>query len=228
MGDASRTDWGAVFAGAVLATAIALVLLSFGAALGLSISSPYEGEGAGLAAFAVAAGLWVLWIQLVSFSCGGYVAGRLRARRADETEHESDVRDGMHGLMVWGVGVIAAVVISVGGLSAAGMAADAADKGSAASIARAATDEVNQGLDRAAAEEPQANPEAVDETLAERRAEVARKLSILAAFTTAASVLAGAAAAFFAAFAGGNHRDRSVKLAFFISPSRRVATPPTP
>jgi len=231
MGDATgRTDWGAVFAGATIATAIALVLLAFGAALGLSIGSPYEGEGAGLAAFATATGLWVLWIQLVSFSCGGYVAGRLRARRTDETEHETDVRDGMHGLAVWGVGTIAAAVISVAGFSAAGAALDASDRGAVASIERAATAEMDQGLDRAAAEEPGVNPEAADETLAERRAEVARKLAILAAFTTAASVFAGAAAAFFAAFAGGNHRDRSVRLAFFDSPHRRVVvvTPPKP
>lgn len=229
MGDATgRADWGAVFAGAVIATAIALILIAFGAALGLSISSPYEGEGAGLAAFATAAGLWVLWIQLVSFACGGYVAGRLRARRADETEHESDVRDGMHGLMVWGVGVIAAAVISTASLGVMGAATAEADRGAAASIARAAGDEVNQELDRAAAEEPQANADASDESLAERRAEVARKLSILAAFATAASVLAGAVAAFFAAFAGGNHRDKNVPLTFFNSPYRRVivTTPP--
>jgi hypothetical protein len=53
--------------------------------------------------------------------------------------------------------------------------------------------------------------------VAERQAEVARKLSVLAALATAAAMLAGAVAAFFAAHAGGNHRDRNVTLPFFSS-----------
>ena len=37
-------DWPAVIAGAVLATAISFVLFTFGAGLGLSITSPYPGR----------------------------------------------------------------------------------------------------------------------------------------------------------------------------------------
>ena len=82
----SRVDWGAVFAGAVVATAIGLVLLTFGAGLGLSVTSPYEGEGMGPVAYAIAAGLWILWVQLLSFSIGGYIAARLRAQGNEVTE----------------------------------------------------------------------------------------------------------------------------------------------
>lgn len=229
MSDATgRTDWGAVMAGAVLATAIALVLIAFGLAMGLGISSPYEGEGAAPALFATAAGLWLLWIQLVSFSCGGYVAGRLRARRTAESEHEADVLDSMHGLLVWGVGIIAAAFISMAGFSAAGAGAEATDRGMAASIARTATQEVDQEVDQAAANEPGENREAADESLAERRAEVTRKIGVLAAFATAASLLAGAVAAFFAAHVGGNHRDANVQLPFFTSTRRRVTVTPNP
>ena len=92
----SRVDWAAVFAGAVLTTAVALSLLAFGAGLGLSVTSPYEGEGLAPAFYAFAAGLWLLWIQLVAFTIGGYVTARLRARQPDATEHEVDVRDGLH------------------------------------------------------------------------------------------------------------------------------------
>lgn len=229
MSDATgRTDWGAVMAGAVLATAIALVLIAFGLAMGLGISSPYEGEGAAPALFATAAGLWLLWIQLVSFSCGGYIAGRLRVRRTEESEHEADVRDSLHGLLVWGVGVIAAAFISVAGLSAAGVGTDAADRGTAASVVRAASEEVSKEVEQAAADEPRENPEAADESLAERRAEVTRKVGVLAAFATAASLLAGAVAAFFAAHVGGNHRDANVQLPFFTSGRRRVTVTPNP
>jgi hypothetical protein len=210
----SIVDWGAVFAGAVLATAVALILLTFGAGLGLSVTSPYEGEGANPALYAIGAGLWMLWVQLVSFSIAGYVTARLRARRGDATDHEVDVRDGLHGLLAWGVGVIAAALISLATLGSAGGAAAAtedAPRGVAASVAEAASAEIAD----AASGETAANPEARDESAAERQAEIARKLTVLAAFITAASMLAGAAAAFFSAGFGGKHRDRNTQLKFF-------------
>ncbi|MCK9909322.1 hypothetical protein MXD81_09285, partial [Microbacteriaceae bacterium K1510] len=40
----SYVEWGAVFAGAITASAISFVLLTAGAALGLSLISPYGGE----------------------------------------------------------------------------------------------------------------------------------------------------------------------------------------
>lgn len=225
----SRVDWAAILAGAVLATAVGLILLTFGAALGLSVTSPYEGEGLSPVLYVFAAGLWMLWVQLVSFYIGGYVAARLRARQPDLSEHEVDVRDGLHGLLVWGTGVIAAATISlatVGGATAAAGAADARG-GVVASIAQAASEEVDQ----AAAREPQANANANDETMSERRAEIARKLTILAAFITGVSLLAGAAAAFFAAGSGGRHRDRGTHLKFFaqgltVREAPAAGTPP--
>ena len=209
----SNVDWAAILAGGVLATAIGLILMTFGAGLGLSVSSPYEGEGASPALYAIAAGIWVLWVQLVSFSIGGYVAARLRQRQPELTEHEVDVRDGLHGVLVWGVGVIAAGLISFASLcGAAAAASDSASSNVTASIAQAAGEE----LDQAAAEEPSANANTADESLSERRAEIARKLTILATFITAASLMAGAAAAFFAAGSGGRHRDKNVHLKFFV------------
>lgn len=224
----TRTDWSAIFAGATLATAIALVLAAFGLSMGLGMASPYEGEGASRAAFALAAGMWLLWIQLVAFAAGGYVAGRLRARRPEETEHENDVRDGLHGLVVWSVGVIAAAVISLGGLGAGGAATAAADRGFPAAIVGAAGDEVEQAASGAAAEERADNPEARDETLAEQKAEVTRKWSVLAALFTALALLAGAVAAFYSAHVGGNHRDNNVVLPFFTREKPRVAVAPNP
>jgi hypothetical protein len=209
----SRVDWGAVFAGAVLTTAVALILLTFGAGLGLSVTSPYEGEGLAPAFYAFAAGLWLLWVHLVSFTIGGYVTARLRARQPDATEHEVDVRDGLHGLLTWGVGVIAAGLIAFVGLGGATAAVEGSQPGDLlGQVAGAASQEINE----AAAAEPADNPEAANETTAERQAEAARKLTVLSAFITAASLLAGAAAAFFAAGVGGKHRDQNTQLAFFV------------
>jgi hypothetical protein len=130
-------DWPAIFAGAVLATAISFVLLTFGSAIGLSMASPFESERASPVGFAVAAAIWLVWVQVSSYMAGGYLAGRMRARAHDASEHESDVRDGAHGLVVWGLGVlfsaaVAAVVLTgaasggarlIGGVAGAGASA---------------------------------------------------------------------------------------------------------
>ena len=129
-------DWGAIIAGAVLASAISILMFTFGTAIGLSMLSPWEGEGASPTAYFVTLALWTLWVVVSSFMAGGYIAGRLRRRIGDSTEHESDVRDGSHGLLVWALGLIIAAVLLAAGISgAAGVVA----KGAGAAGAVAAT-----------------------------------------------------------------------------------------
>lgn len=115
--DRSYVDWPAILAGTVLATAISFVLLTFGSAIGLSMTSAYENSGASLFWIAIVGALWLLWVQISSFFAGGYVAGRLRRRHGDATEHESDIRDGSHGLIVWGVSVLLGAFIAFWGIS---------------------------------------------------------------------------------------------------------------
>lgn len=50
-------EWGAIIAGAILASAIAFVLLTFGSAIGLSVTSPFKGEGLAGTVLAVAVAL---------------------------------------------------------------------------------------------------------------------------------------------------------------------------
>jgi hypothetical protein len=216
---ASRYDWGAIFAGAVLATALGLILITFGAGIGLSTTSPYANSGMSPQIFAIVAGLWLLWTQILSFSLGGYVTARLRARHADESEHETDVRDGMHGIVMWGVGVLAAAFIAFVGLGGATTAVRTAERGEV--VASAGAVAANK-IDQAVAKEARENPDAAGSTQAAREAEISRKLSIIAAFMAAASLLAGAIAAFWAAGEGGNHRDKNVHVKFFVF---RAATP---
>ncbi|MFC3204677.1 hypothetical protein [Aquamicrobium soli] len=120
----SYLDWPAVFAGAVVASAISLVLVTFGSAIGLSLASPFDNTGMSAVGLAIALGLWVVWMQVSSFMAGGYVTGRMRRRAHDATEHESDVRDGIHGLVVWGIGVLVGALFLA--LSASGAATTAA------------------------------------------------------------------------------------------------------
>jgi hypothetical protein len=148
-GDEGRSyvDWPAIFAGTVVATAISFVLITFGSAVGLSLTSAYEGEGMSLMWFAIAAGLWLLWVQVSGFFAGGYLAGRMRKRHGDATEDESDLRDGVHGLVVWGFGLLLGAAIAWTGV--AGVASTASNAvGTAATVAAEALDPAEMMLDR--------------------------------------------------------------------------------
>lgn len=56
--------------------------------------------------------LWFVWVQVSSFLAGGYITGRLRRRVGDASEHESDVRDGSHGLLAWALGVVVLAIFA--------------------------------------------------------------------------------------------------------------------
>jgi hypothetical protein len=131
----SYVDWCAIALGTVIAAAISIVLLTFGTGVGLSMISPYRGEGVSAPMYFVVFGLWLLWVEVSSFMAGGYVAGRMRRRVGDASEHEVDVRDGTHGFGVWAFGIVVVsffVILGatgigavVGGSAAAGAAAGA-------------------------------------------------------------------------------------------------------
>src|SRR5439155_9239148 len=115
----SSIDWAAVIAGAFVAAAISFVLLTFGTAIGLSITSPYPREGVSVTAFLVILALWLIWVSLSSFFVGGYLAGRMR-RRVSLSAHETEVRDGVHGILVWALGILIGAAIAT--WTAAGIA----------------------------------------------------------------------------------------------------------
>jgi hypothetical protein len=98
-------EWPAVFAGAVLAAALSFVLLTFGTAVGLSATSPWPGSGLSAKLVASIAIFWVLAQQIGSLMIGGYVAGRLRTRWHEQGD-EAEFRDGLHGGLVWAIGIL--------------------------------------------------------------------------------------------------------------------------
>ena len=104
-------DWPAIFAGAVVATAISILLMTFGSAIGLSLTPLMDGDGAAIAVV-LAVGLWVLWVAVSSFMVGGYITGRLRRPLPDATAHEREIRDGIHGIVMWGVGGILGAAVA--------------------------------------------------------------------------------------------------------------------
>jgi hypothetical protein len=98
--------WSPIVAGAVVAAGLSFVLLSFGSAIGLAAASASSSWRDTSSALALLGGLWLLLTSLASFGLGGYLAGHLRAPWNDATPHEVELRDGIHGLVVWGIAII--------------------------------------------------------------------------------------------------------------------------
>lgn len=99
----SYVDWCAVSAGAVLAAALSFVLLTAGAAIGLSLVSAKDASHGSLAAYLAA--FWSIAVPIGALLAGGYVTGRMRPAWT-EAGDESQFRDGVHGALVWSVSVL--------------------------------------------------------------------------------------------------------------------------
>jgi hypothetical protein len=105
-------EWGPVFAGGAMAAAVSFVLLTFGAAIGLSFVSPWSNAGASTRVIASIAIFWTMAQQIGAAMIGGYIAGRMRSRWGELNEHEVEFRDGLHGGLVWAVGLIIAAALA--------------------------------------------------------------------------------------------------------------------
>jgi len=97
--------WSPILAGAIAAAAVSFVLLSFGSGIGLAVASPSSSWRDTSSALALLGGLWLLLTSLAAFGLGGYLGGRLRASWS-ATPEEVEFRDGIHGLLVWGLAII--------------------------------------------------------------------------------------------------------------------------
>ena len=247
-------QWTPVVAGAFVAAAISVILIAFGAAIGLSIVSSSPTWRDASPALAVASGLYLLLTALVSFGFGGYLAGRLRERwTASAHTDVVEFRDGTHGLLAWAIAVV------ITGLVAAASAASIASKAvqpatsheattgeplivyeldrlfrterrppdgdltysraEAGRILLAATG--RQGIspdDRAYLVRLVASRTGIAPPDAERRVETAitgattalqkaRRSAVILGFSTAVSLLVGAAAAWYTSCVGGRYRD---------------------
>lgn len=103
--DGSYVDWPAIFAGTVVAVSIALLLTTFGAALGLS-SITLDGTDQSSTLELVLTAIWMALTLIAAYLAGGYIAGRMRRRVETAEREEVTARDGINGLVVWGLGTI--------------------------------------------------------------------------------------------------------------------------
>src|ERR1700680_589303 len=102
----SGVAWAAVIAGAIAAAALSLILLALGAGLGFSSVSIWSNAGASASTIGMATVLWLIVMQIVSSSMGGYLAGRLRTKWANIHTDEVYFRDTANGFLAWAVALV--------------------------------------------------------------------------------------------------------------------------
>jgi hypothetical protein len=243
-------QWTPIVAGAFAASALSLILISFGAALGLGVASASPSwRDASFALYGLS-GLYLIFQALISFGCGGYLAGRVRAPYAAPGE-DLDTRDGLHGVASWALAVlIGAALASVVAFAASRPGSTSQPPSSSepsvlsfeldhlfraprrppnldmkperAEAARilmtasshngVAVDDRTYLIQQVTALTSLTPPDAekrVDTAIADSKSAIsrARAANIILAFSAAAALLFGAAAAWAGAVSGGRHRD---------------------
>jgi hypothetical protein len=154
---ATHVDWRAIFAGALGAAAISVLLLGFGSAIGLSLTSarPYAGMSATLMALLIT--IWFAVVHVGSFAAGGYLSARLRASTSASAAKgapnvEREFRDGAHGFLVWALGTLLGAALLAGSIISIG-------KGTAEVAASAVSAGATQVVANRAAGGPSAVPD---------------------------------------------------------------------
>ena len=121
----SAVAWSAIWAGAVVAIGVTLILMPLGSGFGLTQASAWPGAGPSPKEFTIGAGIWLIVMQWISSLFGGYIAGRMRTRWQIHTD-EVYFRDTAHGLLAWALATIAIAIVAVVSTSLAAAAAASA------------------------------------------------------------------------------------------------------
>ena len=115
-------QWPAIFAGAVGAAGLSFALHAFAAGIGLSVASATPTWRESSAWLSLISGLYLLFVALMAFGLGGYIAGRMRTPLNVATA-ETEFRDGIHGLITWGLAVVLTAMFALGAAGVAALAA---------------------------------------------------------------------------------------------------------
>jgi hypothetical protein len=104
-------QWTPIIAGALIATAVSSILVTFAATVGLGVSSAAPTWRDASVALWLLSGIYLILQALISFGCGGYIAGRTRAPVAACNE-DVERRDGLHGVAAWALAVVLGVLLA--------------------------------------------------------------------------------------------------------------------
>jgi hypothetical protein len=112
-GPLSYIHWGPVIAGALIAAAVASILHAFATAIGLGVSSTAPTWRDASLALWLLAGLYLIFVALLSYGCGAYLTGRVRSSWTTSKD-EIEFRDGAHGILVWALASLLTALLAFG------------------------------------------------------------------------------------------------------------------
>jgi len=137
----SYVDWPAIFAGTAIASGAMAVLTAFAGGLGLNAISADNG-GEISTTWLVITGLFVVVSMVASYMLGGYITGRMRRPAGSADRNELTTRDGINGLVVWGLGTVISAFLALsvvaGGARAVGSAAQTVVEATGSAVGGAA------------------------------------------------------------------------------------------
>lgn len=117
--DGWRLEWSPIVLGALTASAVSSILVTFGTAVGLGVSSASPTWRDASLALWLLSGIFLVLSALISFASGGYLAGRTRSPYAPAAAEDVERRDGWHGIGAWALAVVlGAIIATLVGLAA--------------------------------------------------------------------------------------------------------------
>lgn len=219
-------SWSAVAAGALASIAATLVLLTLGAAIGLSVVSPWPDQGVKPDAMTVslASGIYLVVVSLLASLLGGYIAGRLGSSWSGLHADEIYFRDTAHGFLAWALAtVLGALFLASAATSIIGSATQGVTTGGAAALGtsmnRTDATGATTSYGTTTTTTPSASSTAPSSQIAQvaptdqdtrQAAEAARKTGVHTALWSLLAMLVGAFTASFAATWGAPYRGRYI------------------
>jgi hypothetical protein len=166
----SYIEWPAVFAGAIGAAGVSFGLHAFAAGIGLAVLSTAPTWRDSSPALFCLSGIYLLFVALVAFGFGGYVAGRMRKPLSIGGE-ELEFGDGMHGLVTWALAIVftAVLALAVAAPASRAMVPGGSETGASQSVA-------GENIIASELDELFWSERPVEDNLVYRRAEAARIL----------------------------------------------------
>ena len=105
-------QWTPIVAGALTASAVSSILVTFAATVGLGVSSAAPTWRDASVALWLLSGIYLILQALISFGCGGYIAGRTRSPVAAGDAEDVERRDGLHGVAAWALAIVLGVILA--------------------------------------------------------------------------------------------------------------------
>jgi len=93
-------------------TPIVAVAVTFAATVGLGVSSAAPTWRDASVALWLLSGIYLILQALISFGCGGYIAGRTRSPVAAGDAEDVERRDGLHGVAAWALAIVLGVILA--------------------------------------------------------------------------------------------------------------------